>query len=66
MITKIAKIKMTAQDEQELKQLAGAVQDVMNLPQEAENGIQTQDVIYLLQFAKKNPQMVINALSFID
>ena len=66
MITKIAKIKMTAQDEQELKQLAGAVQDVMNLPQEAENGIQTQDVIYLLQFAKKNPQLMINALSFID
>ncbi len=65
MITKIAKIEMSANDEQELKLLAQSIQNVVRLPQQR-NDIKQEDLIYLLQYTEKHPEVVIQALGFIS
>ncbi len=66
MITAKAKIQMTAADTAELKLLAGAFQDAANLITDDDNEVTAKDMIYLLQQAKADPKMILNALSFLE
>ena len=61
-----AKIEMQAKDMNEMKLLAGAFQDTANLIADGNNNIKAEDIIFLLQKAKENPNMILNALKFIS
>ena len=59
----IAKIKITSKDSEELRKVAGSLQDVANLI--ASGQADANDVVVLLQKVKQNPDLIKTALNFL-
>lgn len=64
MIKGSTKVELIGKDKKEVQELANAIGNIAKIPQEVD-GITNEHIIKLLNAAKSNPQIIVNALNFI-